>query len=58
MCNNINIVNGQSGSGDNGYTSWPTFYTWPALGQLIDGQVYINTGTADDFMMTLGPTDG
>ena len=58
MCNNINIVNGQSGSGDNGYASWPSFYTWPNLGTLIDGQVYINTGTADTFQMTLGPTDG
>lgn len=58
MCNNINIVNGQSGNGDNGQPDWPTFYTWPALGSLIDGQVYISTGSADDFQMTLGPTDG
>ena len=58
MCNNINIVNGNNGSGDNGNPSWPDFYTWPPLGSLINGQVYVSTGSADTFAMTLGPTDG
>jgi len=58
MCNNINIINGQSGSGDNGYASWPSFYTWPPLGSLVNGQVYVSTGSADTFQLTLGPTDG
>ena len=58
MCNSINIVNGQSGNGDNGQASWPSLYTWPNLGSLIDGQIYMSTSSADAFEMTLGPTDG
>jgi Tfp pilus assembly protein PilX len=36
----------------------PSFYTWPYLGSLIDGQIYITTADAEAFEMTLGPTDG
>ncbi len=58
MCDTINIVNGQSGSGDHGSPSWPAFYTWPNIGSLIDGQIYVNTASAEAFEMELGPTDG
>ncbi len=38
--------------------SLPSFYAWPPLGSLVDGQVYINTATASDFALDLGATDG
>jgi hypothetical protein len=36
--------------GDN----WPTYYTWPNLGSLVDGQVYATTSSATDFELELG----
>jgi Tfp pilus assembly protein PilX len=54
MCDTITIQNGQNGDGD----GFPTFYSWPDLGPLIDGQIYVNTATADTFQLVLGPSDG
>jgi Tfp pilus assembly protein PilX len=50
MCNTISVPVESDGL--------PTFYTWPNLGSLIDGQVYITTADAEAFEMELGPTDG
>ncbi len=50
MCNTITIPWESDGV--------PSFYTWPNLGSLIDGQIYVSTGSAEAFEMTLGPTDG
>ncbi len=58
MCNTITIQNGNNGSGDFGQPSWPTFYSWPNLGSLIDGQIYMGTADAEAFEMDLGPSDG
>jgi hypothetical protein len=30
---------------------WPTYYTWPALGSLVDGQIYADPNTAGDFLV-------
>jgi Tfp pilus assembly protein PilX len=30
---------------------WPTYYTWPPLGSLVDGQVYADPTTAGDFLV-------
>jgi Tfp pilus assembly protein PilX len=30
---------------------WPTYYTWPPLGSLVDGQVYADPETAGDFLV-------
>jgi Tfp pilus assembly protein PilX len=36
----------------------PTFYTFPYLGNLTDGQKYHDTATATAFELLLGPSDG
>jgi Tfp pilus assembly protein PilX len=30
---------------------WPTYYTWPPLGSLVDGQIYADPTTAGDFLV-------
>jgi hypothetical protein len=30
---------------------WPTYYTWPPLGSLVDGQIFANPTTAGDFLV-------
>lgn len=30
---------------------WPTYYTWPPLGSLVDGQIYADPETAGDFLV-------
>lgn len=30
---------------------WPTYYTWPPLGTLVDGQIYADPNTAGDFLV-------
>jgi Tfp pilus assembly protein PilX len=30
---------------------WPTYYTWPPLGSLVDGQIYADPNTAGDFLV-------
>jgi hypothetical protein len=33
---------------------YPTYYTWPNLGSLVDGQVYATTASATEFELELG----
>jgi Tfp pilus assembly protein PilX len=37
---------------------WPTYYTWPDLGSLIDGQMYGSTATSPDFQLIVGAQSG
>ncbi len=37
---------------------WPTYYPWPDLGTLVDGQVYMNPYSAADHLFVLGPQTG
>lgn len=30
---------------------WPTYYTWPPLGSLVDGQIFADPNTAGDFLV-------
>jgi hypothetical protein len=50
MCNTISFPFESSGM--------PNMYTWPNLGSLIDGQIYISTGDAEAFEIAIGPSDG
>jgi hypothetical protein len=50
MCNTISVPVESDGM--------PSFYTWPNLGSLVDGQIYVTTGDAEAFEMQVGPTDG
>ena len=50
ICNRLDIASSSQG--------WPTFYTWPPFGSLLDGQIYANTATATAFNITLGSADG
>ena len=36
----------------------PTFYTFPYLGDLTDGQKYGDVATATNFELIVGPADG
>ncbi len=37
---------------------WPTYYPWPDLGTLVDGQVYMSPDSAGDHLFVLGPQTG
>jgi hypothetical protein len=37
---------------------WPTYYTWPDLGTLIDGQIYGAVSTSPDFQLVLAGQSG
>ncbi len=37
---------------------WPTIYTWPTLGSLVDGQKYTDTANADFFELDVGDQTG
>jgi Tfp pilus assembly protein PilX len=37
---------------------WPTYYMWPPLGTLVDGQIYANPDTAGDFLVVPGNQSG
>jgi hypothetical protein len=37
---------------------WPTYYNWPDLGTLIEGQMYGAPGTSPDFELVLGGQSG
>jgi Tfp pilus assembly protein PilX len=37
---------------------WPTYYPWPPLGTLVDGQVYADPTTAGDFLVVPGNQSG
>lgn len=50
VCNKILLP-----SSDNG---WPTYYDWPPLGSLVEGQMYSNPETAGDFVVVPGLQSG
>ena len=52
VCNTIRLDD----SGEAGV--WPTYYTFPALTDLVDGQKYSTTGTADNFELSAGNQTG
>jgi hypothetical protein len=37
---------------------WPSYYTWPSLGSLVDGQKYADTATANFFELDVGDQTG
>lgn len=37
---------------------WPTYYDWPDLGSLIDGQIYGSSATSPDFQLVVGDQSG
>lgn len=37
---------------------WPTYYNWPPLGTLIDGQMYGSAATSPDFQLVVGSQSG
>ena len=37
---------------------WPTYYDWPPLGSLVEGQMYSNPETAGDFVVVPGLQSG
>jgi Tfp pilus assembly protein PilX len=37
---------------------WPTYYDWPPLGSLVEGQMYSNPSTAGDFVVVPGLQSG
>jgi hypothetical protein len=37
---------------------WPTYYPWPDLGSLVDGQIYADPTTAGDFLVVPGQQSG
>jgi Tfp pilus assembly protein PilX len=37
---------------------WPTYYDWPDLGSLVDGQMYGSTATSPDFQLIVGEQSG
>ena len=50
VCNRIDMPSEPFG--------WPTYYYWPPLGTLVDGQVYMTPETADEHLLVLGPQSG
>jgi hypothetical protein len=50
VCNRIDMPSASNG--------WPTYYYWPPLGTLVDGQVYMTPETADEHLLVLGPQSG
>jgi hypothetical protein len=51
ICNQIQIDQGIE-------STFPVFSPFPALGSLVDGQIYLNPDNAGTFSMTLGPQTG
>ena len=37
---------------------WPTYYTWPPLGALVEGQAYGSPNNAADYLVTVGDQFG
>ncbi|HWX08522.1 MAG TPA: hypothetical protein VNY33_00970, partial [Gaiellaceae bacterium] len=50
ICNTITLPN------EGGIN--PTFFSFPSVGNLTDGQKYSDTATAHNFTFTLGPQSG
>jgi Tfp pilus assembly protein PilX len=50
VCNRIILPSSSNG--------WPTYYDWPPLGSLVDGQMYSDPDTAGDFVVVAGQQSG
>jgi len=50
VCNRILLPSAANG--------WPTYYDWPPLGTLVEGQMYSNPETAGDFVVVPGVQSG
>jgi hypothetical protein len=50
VCNRILLPSAANG--------WPTYYDWPPLGSLVEGQMYSNPETAGDFVVVPGLQSG
>jgi Tfp pilus assembly protein PilX len=50
VCNRILLPSEPNG--------WPTYYDWPPLGSLVEGQMYSNPETAGDFVVVPGQQSG
>jgi Tfp pilus assembly protein PilX len=50
VCNRILLPSASNG--------WPTYYDWPPLGSLVEGQMYSNPETAGDFVVVPGQQSG
>ena len=50
VCNRILLPSASNG--------WPTYYDWPPLGSLIEGQMYSDPETAGDFVVVPGLQSG
>ena len=52
MCNTIQLDDAGEAN------VWPTYFTFPALTDLVDGQKYSTTSTADSFELSPGTQSG
>ncbi len=50
VCNRILLPSASNG--------WPTYYDWPPLGSLVEGQMYSDPDTAGDFVVVPGLQSG
>jgi Tfp pilus assembly protein PilX len=50
VCNRILLPSAPNG--------WPTYYDWPPLGSLVEGQMYSDPETAGDFVVVPGLQNG
>jgi hypothetical protein len=50
VCNRIILPSSSNG--------WPTYYDWPPLGSLVEGQMYSDPDTAGDFVVVAGQQSG
>jgi Tfp pilus assembly protein PilX len=50
VCNRILLPSASNG--------WPTYYDWPPLGSLVEGQMYSDPETAGDFVVVPGMQSG
>ena len=50
VCNRILLPSAPNG--------WPTYYDWPPLGSLVEGQMYSDPETAGDFVVVPGLQSG
>jgi Tfp pilus assembly protein PilX len=50
VCGSLSLPSSSNG--------WPTYYDWPPLGSLVEGQMYTNPSTAGDFVVVPGMQSG
>lgn len=48
ICDELKLLYDPQGEG------WPTYYTWPPLGSLVEGQAYGSPNNAADYVVTAG----